>query len=83
MKSPIPFLKPKSYYSPPSRLLVIRDEIVLQIDPIRPEHVIATSLTVEQIVIQEEEPTIGQPIEGKEQLIKYKKSKQKSTKSDS
>jgi hypothetical protein len=34
MKSPVPFLKPKSYYSPPSRTLVIKDEIITQHDPI-------------------------------------------------
>ena len=33
MKSPVPFLKPKSYYESPSKPAVIMDEIVNQVDP--------------------------------------------------
>ena len=33
MKSPVPFLKPKTYYESPSKPAVIMDEIVNQVDP--------------------------------------------------
>lgn len=33
MKSPVPFLKPKTYYESPSKQAVLMDEIVNQVDP--------------------------------------------------
>ena len=33
MKSPVPFLKPKSYYESPIRTNVVTDDIVNQVDP--------------------------------------------------
>lgn len=33
MKSPVPFLKPKTYYESPSKPAVITDDIVNQVDP--------------------------------------------------
>ena len=33
MKSPVPFLKPKSYYESPIRANVATDDIVNQVDP--------------------------------------------------
>ena len=33
MKSPVPFIKPKSYYTSPIKSNVIRDTVVPQIDP--------------------------------------------------
>ena len=71
MKSPVPFLKPKSYYSSPIKTPVIRDEIVPQIDPVKPVSIEVTpSPIIEQTVIYEEQP-----------IIEHKKSKQKLTKS--
>lgn len=34
MKSPVPFIKPKSYYTSPIKPSVIRDVVVPQFDPI-------------------------------------------------
>jgi hypothetical protein len=74
MKSPVPFLKPKSYYSSPIKSPVIRDEITVQHNPIQP--------IVEDIVIPEEliivdEPSVEieleQPLE--EPVIEQPKSK--------
>jgi hypothetical protein len=74
MKSPVPFLKPKSYYSSPIKSPVIRDEIIVQRNPIQP--------IVEDIVIPEEliivdEPSVEieleQPLE--EPVIEQPKSK--------
>lgn len=54
MKSPVPFLKPKSYYSSPIKQSVTKDEIVVQVNPtpltviediIVPEHTISDELT--------------------------------------
>jgi len=90
MKSPVPFLKPKSYYSSPFKTPVIRDEIVPQIDPVKPAPVKVTpSPIIEQIVVHEEQPIIEQPIEVEqlieveEQPVKHKKPKQKSTEPES
>lgn len=90
MKSPVPFLKPKSYYSSPFKTPVIRDEIVPQIDPVKPVSVEVTpSPIIEQIDIHEEQPIIEQPIEVEqlieveEQPVKHKKPKQKSTEPES
>ena len=33
MKSPVPFLKPKTYYESPIRTNVVTDDIVNQVDP--------------------------------------------------
>ena len=33
MKSPVPFLKPRTYYESPSKQAVLMDEIVNQVDP--------------------------------------------------
>jgi fused signal recognition particle receptor len=52
MKSPVPFLKPKSYYSSPIKSPVTRDEIIVQRNPIQP--------VVEDIVVPEE-PVIVEP----------------------
>jgi len=52
MKSPVPFLKPKSYYSSPIKSPVIRDEITIQRNPIQS--------VVEDIVIPKE-PVIVEP----------------------
>ncbi len=54
MKSPVPFLKPKSYYSSPIKSPVIRDEIIVQRNPIQP--------IVEDIVIPEEPVIIDEPL---------------------
>lgn len=96
MKSPVPFLKPKSYYSSPFKTPVIRDEIVPQIDPVKPIPVdVAPSPIIEQIDIHEEQPIIEQPIEVEqpikveqpveveEQPVKHKKPKQKPTEPES
>ena len=73
MKSPVPFLKPKLYYSSPIKSSVTRDEIIVQRNPIQP--------VVEDVVVPEEEPVIvdeplveiEQPLE--EPVIERPKSK--------
>ena len=54
MKSPVPFLKPKSYYSSPIKSPVIRDEITVQHNPIQP--------IVEDIVVPEEPVIVNEPL---------------------
>jgi hypothetical protein len=54
MKSPVPFLKPKSYYSSPIKSPVTRDEIIIQRNPIQP--------IVEDIVIPEEPVIVDEPL---------------------
>jgi hypothetical protein len=54
MKSPVPFLKPKSYYSSPIKSPVTRDEIIVQRNPIQP--------IVEDIVIPEEPVIVDEPL---------------------
>jgi len=54
MKSPVPFLKPKSYYSSPIKSPVTRDEIIIQHNPIQP--------IVEDIVIPEEPVIVDEPL---------------------
>ena len=54
MKSPVPFLKPKSYYSSPIKSPVIRDEITIQRNPIQP--------IVEDIVVPEEPVIVDEPL---------------------
>jgi len=61
MKSPVPFLKPKSYYSSPIKSPVIRDEITIQRNPI--QHV------VEDIVVPEESVIVDEPLIEIEQLL--------------
>jgi hypothetical protein len=70
MKSPVPFLKPKSYYASPFKALVTKDEIVVQRDPI--QHII------EDIVVPEEPAIVNKPLVENIPLIeqsKLKKSK--------
>jgi len=90
MKSPVPFLKPKSYYSSPFKTPVIRDEIVPQIDPVRSEPVvIAPPLIIEKTVALEEPVIVtdglldAKPPVFEEQPVKYKKPKQKLTEPES
>jgi hypothetical protein len=54
MKSPVPFLKPKSYYSSPIKSPVTRDEIIVQRNPIQP--------VVEDIVVPEEPVIVDEPL---------------------
>jgi hypothetical protein len=54
MKSPVPFLKPKSYYSSPIKSPVIRDEIIVQRNPIQP--------IVDDIVVPEEPVIVDEPL---------------------
>jgi len=54
MKSPVPFLKPKSYYSSPIKSPVTRDEIIVQRNPIQP--------IVEDIVVPEEPVIVDEPL---------------------
>jgi hypothetical protein len=61
MKSPVPFLKPKSYYSSPIKSPVIRDEITVQHNPIQP--------IVEDIVIPEEPVIVDEPLVELEQPL--------------
>ena len=61
MKSPVPFLKPKSYYSSPIKSPVIRDEITIQRNPIQS--------VVEDIVVPEEPVIVDEPLIEIEQLL--------------
>lgn len=72
MKSPVPFLKPKSYYTSPFKALVTKDEVVTQINPPQPTPVIEDVIIPEHIVNDEpiqlieseqplETPTVEQP----------------------
>jgi hypothetical protein len=54
MKSPVPFLKPKSYYSSPIKSPVTRDEIIVQRNPIQP--------IVEDVVVPEEPVMVDEPL---------------------
>jgi len=54
MKSPVPFLKPKSYYSSPIKSSVTRDEIIVQRNPIQP--------VVDDIVVPEEPVIVDEPL---------------------
>ena len=54
MKSPVPFLKPKSYYSSPIKSPVIRDEIIVQRNPIQS--------IVEDVVVPEEPVIVDEPL---------------------
>lgn len=68
MKSPVPFLKPKSYYSSPFRTPVIKDEVIIQYDPSQPPVI---EKTVQEIPIETESQTeIEQP---KSKKSKYNK----------
>ena len=53
MKSPVPFLKPKSYYASPIKQSVTKDEIVTQINPPQPTPVIEDIIVPEYIVNDE------------------------------
>ena len=53
MKSPVPFLKPKSYYTSPIKALVTKDEIVTQINPPQPIPVVEDVIIPEHIVSDE------------------------------
>jgi hypothetical protein len=72
MKSPVPFLKPKSYYSSPIKSPVIRDEIIVQRNPIQP---IVDDIVVpeEPVIVDEPLVEIEQPLE--EPVIEQPKSK--------
>jgi hypothetical protein len=61
MKSPVPFLKPKSYYSSPIKSPVIRDEITVQHNPIQP--------VVEDVVVPEEPVIVDEPLVEIEQTL--------------
>jgi hypothetical protein len=72
MKSPVPFLKPKSYYSSPIKSPVTRDEIIVQRNPIQPivEDVVVPE---EPVIVDELLVEIEQPLE--EPVIEQPKSK--------
>lgn len=61
MKSPVPFLKPKSYYSSPIKSPVTRDEIIVQRNPIQP--------VVEDVVVPEEPVIVDEPLVEIEQTL--------------
>ena len=61
MKSPVPFLKPKSYYSSPIKSPVTRDEITIQRNPIQS--------VVEDIVVPEEPVIVDEPLVELEQPL--------------
>jgi hypothetical protein len=67
MKSPVPFLKPKSYYASPIKSSVTKDEIVVQCDPI--QHI------VEDIVVPEEPVIVNKPLVENIPLIEQSKLK--------
>jgi hypothetical protein len=70
MKSPVPFLKPKTYYETPSKPAVIMDKIVNQVNPVP---VAETQPEPEIKVIMSGEPSLDAIIQ--ETKPKSKKSK--------
>lgn len=84
MKSPVPFLKPKSYYASPFKALVTKDEIVTQINPPQPTPVVEDVIIPEHIVsdkpiqlIESEQPLETPTVEqSKSKKPKYNKSQE-------
>jgi hypothetical protein len=70
MKSPVPFLKPKTYYESPIRANVTTDDIVNQVDP---AYIIESQSEPEIKVIMSGEPSLDIMFE--ETKPKTKKSK--------
>ena len=70
MKSPVPFLKPKTYYESPSKQAVLMDEIVNQVDP---TPVVESQPEPEIKVIMSDEPSLEPMVQ--ETKPKAKKSK--------
>ena len=70
MKSPVPFLKPKTYYESPSKQAVLMDEIVNQVDP---TPVVESQPEPEIKVIMSGEPSL-------EPMVQETKSKAKKSK---
>jgi len=70
MKSPVPFLKPKTYYESPSKPAVIMDELVNQSNP---TPIIETQPEPEIKVIVSGEPSLDTMVQ--ETKPKSKKSK--------
>jgi hypothetical protein len=70
MKSPVPFLKPKTYYETPSKPAVIMDKIVNQVNPVP---VAETQPEPEIKVITSGEPSLDVMVQ--ETKPKSKKSK--------
>jgi hypothetical protein len=60
MKSPVPFLKPKSYYASPFKALVTKDEIVVQRNPI--QHIIEDIVIPEEPAIVKESATVEESL---------------------
>lgn len=56
MKSPVPFLKPKSYYTSPIKPSVTKDEIIVQRIPTPPPPVIEDIIIFEPVVEDEHTP---------------------------
>jgi hypothetical protein len=70
MKSPVPLLKPQSYYSSPIRTNVVTDDVVKQVDP---APVVETQPEPEIKVIMSDEPSLEPMVQ--ETKPKAKKSK--------
>jgi len=70
MKSPVPFLKPQSYYSSPIRANVATDDIVNQVDP---APIVESQPEPEIKVIMSGEPSLDAMVQ--ETKPKSKKSK--------
>jgi hypothetical protein len=70
MKSPVPFLKPKTYYESPIRSNVATDDIVNQVDP---APIVETQPEPEIKVIMSGEPSLDAMVQ--ETKPKSKKSK--------
>lgn len=70
MKSPVPFLKPRTYYESPSKQAVLMDEIVNQVDP---TPVVESQPEPEIKVIMSDEPSLEPMVQ--ETKPKAKKSK--------
>jgi hypothetical protein len=70
MKSPVPFLKPQSYYSSPAKPAVIADDVIKQVDP---PPVVEVQPEPEIKVIMSGEPSLDAMVQ--ETKPKSKKSK--------
>ena len=68
MKSPVPFIKPQSYYTSPIKPNVVRDIVVPQFDPISQPDPVPQPIQQDIIEVEPQESII-------EETPKFKKSK--------
>jgi hypothetical protein len=52
MKSPVPFIKPQSYYTSPIKSNIIKDTVMPQFDPTPQSNLISQSIKQDQDIIK-------------------------------